>query len=516
MSELRDEKLDFWIKNKLNVLFSGKHGVGKTARVLSAFDRAGLRYMYFSGSTMDPWVDFVGVPRAVKDEKGEYLDFVLPKGLRDDTVQAIFIDEYNRSHKKIRNAVMELIQFKSINGRKFQNLEIVWAAINPDEGEDESYQVEPMDPAQEDRFHVHVNVPYKPCAEYFRRTYGSDIGRGAIAWWNDLPDELKKKVSPRRLDYALNMYKLRGDLSDILPHGCNIGKLLSTLKSGPTSDRLKALFNNRDSDETKKFLDDENNYAASIKHLVDDIPIPNTRKEEWMGFFLPLLSTEKISSLLSGNEKACDFILDKFNQVPIFQKVTCNIFAASQNKKLKLKIKKRIGVNQLIATQHGNNIAANLVDKPYFNKTATIQSWQQKVTAWKSCPTATTPQRLKIYEELIESIPPLFVNAQDAVDGLELLTITVGRCWPDMLKEKKHLIGGFNHLISEIARITGKTWSEINKTWGSKFDKLVEKINKAGLSEKMLIPGANIILPQQPTAKTFLQALEAYDGNTNH
>lgn len=30
---------------------------------------------------------------------------------------------------------MELIQFKSINGKKFNNLKVIWAAINPDDGD---------------------------------------------------------------------------------------------------------------------------------------------------------------------------------------------------------------------------------------------------------------------------------------------------------------------------------------------------------------------------------------------
>jgi predicted GTPase len=38
-NKVREEKLDFWVKNKLNVLFIGKHGVGKTAMVQSAFER---------------------------------------------------------------------------------------------------------------------------------------------------------------------------------------------------------------------------------------------------------------------------------------------------------------------------------------------------------------------------------------------------------------------------------------------------------------------------------------------
>ena len=64
--------LDFWIKNNLNVLFIGKHGVGKTSLILDAFQGNNLRYKYFSASTMDPWVDFIGVPRSMEDDKGPY------------------------------------------------------------------------------------------------------------------------------------------------------------------------------------------------------------------------------------------------------------------------------------------------------------------------------------------------------------------------------------------------------------------------------------------------------------
>ncbi|HRZ84262.1 MAG TPA: hypothetical protein P5069_17565 [Candidatus Hydrogenedentes bacterium] len=38
-ANIREEKLDFWIKNNLNVLFIGKHGVGKTSMVKDAYDR---------------------------------------------------------------------------------------------------------------------------------------------------------------------------------------------------------------------------------------------------------------------------------------------------------------------------------------------------------------------------------------------------------------------------------------------------------------------------------------------
>ena len=79
--KITNNKLDFWLKKNKNVLLIGNHGVGKTSIVMDGFERNG-----------------------------------------------IFMDEYNRTNPKVRNALMELIQFKSINGRKFPNLKVVWAA----------------------------------------------------------------------------------------------------------------------------------------------------------------------------------------------------------------------------------------------------------------------------------------------------------------------------------------------------------------------------------------------------
>ena len=44
MSKVTPGNMKFWIDNNLNVLFRGKHGCGKTAMVLEAFEEAGLKY----------------------------------------------------------------------------------------------------------------------------------------------------------------------------------------------------------------------------------------------------------------------------------------------------------------------------------------------------------------------------------------------------------------------------------------------------------------------------------------
>ena len=319
-----DANIDFWIKNHYNVLFRGKHGVGKTATILDAFGRHALKWQYFSASTMDPWVDFIGVPKERIDENGNsYLDLVRPKHFQEDQVEAIFLDEFNRSSKKVRNAVMELIQFKSINGKKFNNLKIIWAAINPEDEDDVEYDVENLDPAQMDRFHVVVDFPYLPSVTYFRHKYGKEDADVAVGWWKELSKEGKDAVSPRRLDYTLDMYKKGGDIRFVLPKNVNIAKLLTELQSGPIAQHLKALFEEKDEKKTKEFLAVENNYAACVGALV--------KKEDYINYFVPLIPEEKVTALVAKYNKAADFV---FSNVKDFEPVIRSIATSKGNKKL--------------------------------------------------------------------------------------------------------------------------------------------------------------------------------------
>ncbi len=301
---MKNEKLDFWIQNNFNVLMIGKHGVGKTARVLDAFDRNKLKWLYFSASTLDPWVDFIGVPKEVVGPNGvKYLDLVRPKAFAEDEVEAIFLDEANRAPKKVRNAIMELIQFKSINGKKFNNLRIVWAAINPEdkakEGDELEYDVEKLDPAQKDRFHIHVEIPYKPDREYFLKKFG-EAGTTAVDWWEDLTKEVKEEVSPRRLEYVLAMNKAGGDVRDILPKNANSTKLSQELSNGSFRKNLFNVFNKGDKTEIEKFIKNANNYDNCIEDIC--------KHENMMKVFFPFIHEEKITALMSSNSKVADFI----------------------------------------------------------------------------------------------------------------------------------------------------------------------------------------------------------------
>lgn len=324
--------LDWWFNHNYNVLFVGKHGVGKTSLIKSCFERHNLEinktFLYFSASTLDPWVDLIGIPKEIKDQNNNiYLDLVRPKSLYEGQVEAIFFDEYNRSPKKVRNAIMELIQFKSINGLKFPKLKVIWAAINPDDTE--TYDVEPIDPAQQDRFHIIKTIPYDCDEEYFLNKYGDDLALPAINWWRDLPEDQKNLVSPRRLQYVIETYSHSGDISEVIPASTNIKKLLDSLKCGSLEKKLKSLYDKDDKAEIKLFFANDNNINNSLKYIIADA--------KYMEKFVHLFPKEVIVQLLSKDALILKFVVNKenINKYDTFKNITRSILASKSNNSLR-------------------------------------------------------------------------------------------------------------------------------------------------------------------------------------
>lgn len=267
--------------NGFNVLLEGNHGVGKTCMVNEVFNKLGWVWKYFSASTIDPWVDLVGVPK----EKNGVLELVRPANLDFDNIEAIFLDEYNRAPKKVRNAVMELIQFRSINGKRFPKLKVIFAAINPDDDEDMSYDVEKLDPAQIDRFDIILPVPNEPCPYYFKRTHGNP-GTLSVKWWQEQTDEIKKLISPRRLESGLKVFLAKGDPQYVFdPEKVNVAEFSEYLDKPDPIELLDAHCDKSD-DEKRKFLRDPNNF----KHIHRDL----VGKERYLKAFAHLIPEANI------------------------------------------------------------------------------------------------------------------------------------------------------------------------------------------------------------------------------
>jgi len=198
----------------------GYHGVGKTQIVLDEALQQGLKLKYYSSATLDPWADLVGIPVPVDRETDDghlhkKLQFVRPGDI--EQAQIIFFDELNRSHSKFQNAVLEAIQFHSINGEALPNLKMVWAAINTS---DDIYQVSELDPVLVDRFHVHLEVAAEPFVSYYTEKAGipHHVAKALVLWWHhDLDDNLRKMISPRRLEYIGTNYIKGIELQNSLP-----------------------------------------------------------------------------------------------------------------------------------------------------------------------------------------------------------------------------------------------------------------------------------------------------------
>lgn len=297
--KLTPTKLDTWIKFNMNVMLIGEKGTGKSSQIIDAFNRNNLKWVYFSGATIDPWTDLIGIPKPKKLENGiSVIEYIRPENLSDD-IEAIFCDEFNRSAKKVKNALMELIQFKSINGRKFPNLKIVWAAINPDD-EESNYDVEAIDPAQLDRFQIIVNIPYKADKMFFVKKHGELKGTQAVLWWEQQPENVKLSVSPRRLDYTIEAHTMGLDIHDILPKIANIRMLKEMLGMSPAQIKFNTAYLNADTDVIESLLNDDSSFQELKSFLLSD--------EKYYINISLLLHNEKLSGLMEESDKFSSWV----------------------------------------------------------------------------------------------------------------------------------------------------------------------------------------------------------------
>jgi hypothetical protein len=356
--KLNSEILDQWVKTEVNVLLIGEKGVGKSHHIINTFDRNNLKYAYFSGATLDPWIHLLGIPKAKIGADGkEKMEFILPENL-DDDVEAIFCDEWNRTNKVVRNALLELQQFKSINGRKFPKLKMVWGAVNPPKGEDDDssdYDVDELDPAQLDRFHIVVELPNEPDVKYFRQKFGDYHGKILIDWWHDQPKEALKILSPRRLDYVGECFKKGLDVKFLLPIAANVKELVKKLSLDEKEELINMLLNKPEEEQMKMFFSDEKNVLKYKKRL----------KEPRFWNYWKYASKELLTEEVKTNEQFENYAL---YQTILREKSYRDVFVEiaksnPKNESIKL-LKALIDQNYVPET---NNINSFISSEPNFN-----------------------------------------------------------------------------------------------------------------------------------------------------
>lgn len=230
----------------IDTLITGTHGIGKTEMVMSIAKRLGLKVKYYSASTLDPWADLVGIPTPVKEVETfrivrslvetnvrlatrflmesqrlsqdlaeeivdhihiksngkSHLEFLRPEDLQH--CDWVVCDEINRSHERVQNAILELVQFKTINGEHLPRLQMVWGIQNPPGG---TYRVTPLDPALVDRFGAHVHLEGKPSLEYYIQSgVNKDTAQAVVSWYEtDCNEDQKALLTPRTLHHVMQL-----------------------------------------------------------------------------------------------------------------------------------------------------------------------------------------------------------------------------------------------------------------------------------------------------------------------
>lgn len=218
------KSLKNYINADLNVVISGVHGVGKTAKLRESCAQLGLQVKYYSASTLDPYTDLVGIPVPDKDTKT--VEYYRPHEI--DKAQVIFFDELNRADPKTLNTIMEIILDHSINGEPLPNLKSVVAAMNP---VSEDYATEELDKALLDRFDVFLQADPEIDVAYFVTKFGDAVGRSAVEFWNEYHTSVTRSqggakanvvpyLSPRRMDKVVAAFlaiPARQTILDCLP-----------------------------------------------------------------------------------------------------------------------------------------------------------------------------------------------------------------------------------------------------------------------------------------------------------
>lgn len=200
------------IEGEKNVMFIGKHGTGKTASIYQLAEEMNLNALILSCSTLDPFTDLVGVPVPRVNAAGkDYLQMVRPLAL--DEADIVFFDELNRARQEVRDAVLEIINNRSINGEPLPRLKACWAAINPP---GEEYDVDELDPALMDRFDVFQEFKARPSVRYMSQYVPKEIAAAVIQWWQAHNRAKMPYISPRRLMKIAEIYHLTHDYTTVI------------------------------------------------------------------------------------------------------------------------------------------------------------------------------------------------------------------------------------------------------------------------------------------------------------
>jgi hypothetical protein len=222
----------------------------------------------------------------------------------------IFFDEINRAPSKTINTILEIVQMRSICGEKLPNLKsIIMAGNEPDDG----LQADPFEGALTDRINFVIKTPNSPDRTYFISKFGMKMTNALINWWNeDLNEEQKSKVSPRRLEYIGILISNKQD-----PVYADTTYVMNSKVIIPWTNLYLRLNSNFESKEA--FLSDVNLYKKKVstdiniaQQFVLALDLFKQNELYKVSPILENLPTEMLNSIVK-NEKLWNRILDSIS-----------------------------------------------------------------------------------------------------------------------------------------------------------------------------------------------------------
>jgi hypothetical protein len=250
------------------------------------------------------------------------------------------------------------------------------------------------------------------------------------------------------LDYAIEVYTKGGDIRFVLTNdGLNINKLITELQNGPISANLKKLYDTQDVPAAKTFLQAENNYAAGVPYIL--------KKKEYTNFFVPLLSDERIISLMSKEKNIEEFVFSQPEKFfPLIEDVSKN--PTSKVARRAATIVQDVERKKLLEQQHKAVKAGGSAGfTGFFNAAATVAHFQSAfgyALNGVEPPLGTTTERMQFYADCNKVLPKDLNLAPSAITRAvfdALVYIATTSHGHKVNKDMPNLIPMINHILAK-------------------------------------------------------------------
>jgi hypothetical protein len=184
------------LRKQRTIMLVGKTGIGKTEFVRKFCHDRDLELAALDLAAMDP-PDLTGLPQIVDGRT----HFAVPAWLPTEGRGVLFLDELNRAPLEVQQALYRLVLEGRLHDYRLPPGWVVWAAINPAEGD---YQVSELDPALADRFREVRVVAVRETWIDWAKTIGvHPVVLGLVRAHDKIFDRVSPRVWERTSDVLL-------------------------------------------------------------------------------------------------------------------------------------------------------------------------------------------------------------------------------------------------------------------------------------------------------------------------